>query len=90
MPAVPPNILVVEDDRETQALIAKYLRNNACNVTTANDGREMARAISRPSLAVVTLQALVRKYFAINARVSRSSSTTRMFGAAWAMAGPCP
>ena len=25
------NILVVEDDRETRALIAKYLRGNACN-----------------------------------------------------------
>lgn len=40
-----PNILVVEDDRETRALIAKYLRANGCNVTTANDGREMARAM---------------------------------------------
>jgi two-component system OmpR family response regulator len=39
MPTVPPNILLVEDDRETRALIAKYLRNNACNVTTANGGR---------------------------------------------------
>jgi CheY-like chemotaxis protein len=41
-----PNILVVEDDRETRTLIAKYLRNNACNVTTATDGREMARAMT--------------------------------------------
>src|ERR1700739_4963850 len=40
-----PNILVVEDDRETRALIAKYLRTNSCNVTTATDGREMARAM---------------------------------------------
>ena len=30
-----PNILVVEDDRETRTLIAKYLRTNACNVATA-------------------------------------------------------
>lgn len=41
-----PNILVVEDDRETRALIAKYLRSNACNVATAGDGREMARAMT--------------------------------------------
>jgi two-component system OmpR family response regulator len=41
-----PNILVVEDDRETRTLIAKYLRNNSCNVTTASDGREMARAMT--------------------------------------------
>jgi two-component system, OmpR family, response regulator len=40
-----PNILVVEDDRETRALIAKYLRSNACHVTTAGDGREMFRAM---------------------------------------------
>jgi two-component system OmpR family response regulator len=46
MATASPNILVVEDDRETRALIAKYLRTNACNVTTANDGREMVRAIA--------------------------------------------
>lgn len=36
-----PNILVVEDDRETRTLIAKYLRANACNITTAAGGCEM-------------------------------------------------
>src|SRR5260221_14665442 len=45
----------------------------------------MARTISRPSVAVVTLHALLRKYFAISVRVSRSSSTTRILGDAWAM-----
>src|SRR5450756_539350 len=45
----------------------------------------MARAISRPSVAVVTWQELARRYFAISVRVSRSSSTTRMFGATVAM-----
>ena len=45
----------------------------------------MVRAISRPSVAAVTLQPLVRRYFAISVRVSRSSSTTRMFGGAVAM-----
>ena len=45
MATASPNILVVEDDRETRTLIAKYLRTNACNVTTATDGREMARAM---------------------------------------------
>ncbi len=38
MATAPPNILVVEDDRETRALIAKYLRSNGCNVTTAHRG----------------------------------------------------
>jgi two-component system OmpR family response regulator len=41
-----PNILLVEDDRETRAVIAKYLRSNACNVMTANDGREMVRTMT--------------------------------------------
>src|SRR5580698_9851048 len=46
-----------------------------------------ARTISRPSIATVTLQLLPRRYFAISDRVSRSSSTTRMFGDAVAMRG---
>jgi two-component system OmpR family response regulator len=41
-----PNILLVEDDRETRVLVTKYLRSNACNVTTANDGRGMVRAMT--------------------------------------------
>jgi acetyltransferase-like isoleucine patch superfamily enzyme len=36
MARLQPNILVVEDDRETRTLIAKYLRNNSCNVTIAS------------------------------------------------------
>jgi two-component system, OmpR family, response regulator len=55
-----PNILVVEDDRETRTLIAKYLRANACNVATANDGREMFRAMAdrRVDLLILALQLL--------------------------------
>ena len=41
-----PSILVVEDDRETRALIARYLRTNAFQVATAADGREMDRALA--------------------------------------------
>ena len=59
MPAVPPNILVVEDDRETRALIAKYLRNNACNVITANDGREMSRAMTDYRVDLVILDVML-------------------------------
>jgi two-component system OmpR family response regulator len=59
MPPVPPNILVVEDDRETRALIAKYLRTNACNVTTANDGREMARALTDQRVDLVILDVML-------------------------------
>src|ERR1700742_969705 len=59
MPTVPPNILVVEDDRETRALIAKYLRNNSCNVTTANDGREMTRTMNDHRVDLVILDVML-------------------------------
>ena len=59
MAAAPPNILVVEDDRETRSLIAKYLRNNACNVTTANDGREMARAMADQRVDLLILDVML-------------------------------
>ncbi len=54
-----PNILVVEDDRETRTLIAKYLRANACNVTTAGDGREMARAMTDRRVDLLILDVML-------------------------------
>src|SRR5258707_849979 len=54
-----PNILVVEDDRETRTLIAKYLRTNSCNVTTANDGREMARAMTDHRVDLLILDVML-------------------------------
>src|SRR5258708_32135754 len=54
-----PNILVVEDDRETRALSAKYLRSNACHVTTANDGREMARAMAAHRVDLLILDVML-------------------------------
>src|SRR4051794_11353184 len=54
-----PNILVVEDDRETRALIARYLRSNACNVTTATDGREMVRTLTDHRFDLVILDVML-------------------------------
>jgi two-component system, OmpR family, response regulator len=54
-----PNILVVEDDRETRTLIAKYLRNNACNVTVVGDGREMARAMADHRVDLIILDVML-------------------------------
>ncbi len=59
MATASPNILVVEDDRETRALIAKYLRTNACNVTTATDGREMARAMTDRRVDLLILDVML-------------------------------
>jgi len=52
-----PHILVVEDDRETRNLIARYLRANGCTVSMAANGREMDRhlADSRSDLIVLDL-----------------------------------
>src|ERR1700680_2936072 len=59
MAAASPNILVVEDDRETRTLIAKYLRTNACNVTTANDGREMVRVMADHRVDLLILDVIL-------------------------------
>lgn len=57
--ATPPNILVVEDDRETRALIAKYLRTNSCNVITAADGREMAKMMTDRRVDLLILDVML-------------------------------
>src|SRR5262245_49865691 len=58
--AIPsPNILVVEDDRETRTMIAKYLRNNACNVTAVSDGREMSRAMADHRVDLIILDVML-------------------------------
>ena len=51
------NILVVEDDRETRTLIARYLRANGCNPITVADGREMVRmmAVCRVDVLILDL-----------------------------------
>jgi two-component system OmpR family response regulator len=54
-----PNILVVDDDRETRALIARYLRDNSCNVTIAGDGREMTRAMTDRRVDLLILDVML-------------------------------
>ncbi|MBI5129627.1 MAG: response regulator [Rhodopseudomonas palustris] len=59
MSTVAPHILVVEDDRETRALIAKYLRNNDCHVVTAQDGREMDSRLADQRVDLVVLDVML-------------------------------
>jgi two-component system, OmpR family, response regulator len=54
-----PNILIVEDDRETRNLIAKYLRANSCNVMTAADGREMLLAMTDHRIDLLILDVML-------------------------------
>jgi two-component system OmpR family response regulator len=54
-----PQILVVEDDRETRALIARYLRTNACHVSVAADGREMDRHLADSRVDLIVLDVML-------------------------------
>ncbi len=53
------NILIVEDDRETRALISKYLRTYAYNVTVAADGREMVHAMANGRVDLMILDIML-------------------------------
>ena len=54
-----PHILVVEDDREISALIARYLRGNDCRVTLAGDGTEMDRALAESRIDLIVLDLML-------------------------------
>lgn len=54
-----PHILVVEDDREISALVARYLRGNECRVTLAGDGREMDKALSEARIDLIVLDLML-------------------------------
>ncbi|KAF1853429.1 hypothetical protein Lal_00041059 [Lupinus albus] len=54
-----PHILVVEDDREISALVARYLRGNDCRVTLAGDGREMDRALAEARIDLIVLDLML-------------------------------
>ncbi|MFC6047380.1 response regulator, partial [Methylobacterium hispanicum] len=54
-----PHILVVEDDREISALVARYLRGNECRVTVAGDGREMDRALGDARVDLIVLDIML-------------------------------
>jgi two-component system OmpR family response regulator len=51
----PDHVLVVDDDAELRALLAKYLESNGYRVALAADGREMRAALdaTRPDLVVL-------------------------------------
>lgn len=55
----PPNILIVEDDREIRSLVARYLGANNCRVATAGDGRDMDRLMARERFDLVILDLML-------------------------------
>ena len=54
-----PHILVVEDDRDISALVARYLRANDCRVTLAGNGRELDRRIDGSSIDLIVLDLML-------------------------------
>ena len=59
MTATAPHILVVEDDREISALVARYLRANECRVSLAGDGREMDRLLADARVDLIVLDLML-------------------------------
>ena len=54
-----PHILVVDDDREIRDLLGRFLAKHGYRVTTAADGREMAKAINDWSIDLIVLDLML-------------------------------
>ncbi|MBX9989673.1 response regulator [Phreatobacter oligotrophus] len=54
-----PHILIVEDDREIRALMARLLKGNEFRVSTASDGREMDRILADSRIDLVILDVML-------------------------------
>jgi two-component system OmpR family response regulator len=57
--ALSPHVLVVEDDREISALVARYLRANEFQVSIACDGREMEKFLASHRVDLVVLDLML-------------------------------
>jgi two-component system OmpR family response regulator len=54
-----PHILVVEDDRDISALVARYLRANECRVTLAGHGRDADRVMAGNRIDLLVLDLML-------------------------------
>ena len=54
-----PHILLVEDDREISALIARYLRANECRVSLAGDGVAMDKVLADARVDLLVLDLML-------------------------------
>jgi len=54
-----PHILVVEDDRDISALVARYLRTNDCRVSLAVNGRELDRHFDDSQIDLIVLDLML-------------------------------
>ena len=53
------HLLLVDDDRSLQQLVAKFLRANGFHVLTARDGREMRECLARTRVDLVVLDIML-------------------------------
>lgn len=58
-PTTQPHILLVEDDSEISALVARYLRGNECRVSLANDGVEMDGVLAEGPVDLIVLDLML-------------------------------
>ena len=54
-----PHLLVVEDDRETRDLVARYLSGRGFRVTTVRNGAEMRQALETGSFSLLLLDLML-------------------------------
>ena len=54
-----PHILVVEDDRDISALVARYLRTNECRVTVTSNGRDVDRLMDGSRIDLIVLDLML-------------------------------
>jgi len=57
--AIPPHILVVDDDREIRDLLARFLERESFHVTTVRDAAEARKALSQSSFQLVVLDLML-------------------------------
>jgi two-component system OmpR family response regulator len=54
-----PHILLVEDDRETRALISRFLQGNDMRVSALGDGRDMDRLVRDNRIDLIVLDVML-------------------------------
>jgi two-component system, OmpR family, response regulator len=71
-----PHILLVEDDREVSALLARFLRGNEMHVSVAADALGMEKALKENCIDLVVLDVMLpgEDGFSICRRIRASSS----------------
>jgi len=58
-PNSPPHILVVDDDRQIRAMLARFLHDHGMDVTTAGDGAQMFDAMARETPDLIALDVML-------------------------------